>query len=227
MRALLRSAGARSWRTRSFAAADACSKGPGDRESDGASSAIACSSASTAGLQAPLWTSPRLFSSWAGPSPHSFSGLLQSLCSSSSASATASASVALRIPSHNSSFIVARPSVAPLSTYSAGLHRSLADVRLFNASGIGAQKPGNASLPLWTSMQQRRSLSKLKKYKMKSYSSYKERFKLMADGTYKRWRSGTRHNAHSKTPKQRRQLRRPSIAPAALATVMKKLNFVR
>ncbi|KAL3698703.1 hypothetical protein R1sor_012779 [Riccia sorocarpa] len=78
-----------------------------------------------------------------------------------------------------------------------------------------------------SSMQQKRGLSKLKKYKMKAYSSYKERFKLMADGTFKRWRSGTRHNAHSKTAKQRRQLRRPSIAPLALAKVMKKLNFIR
>ncbi|KAJ7286679.1 hypothetical protein O6H91_Y322000 [Diphasiastrum complanatum] len=66
--------------------------------------------------------------------------------------------------------------------------------------------------------------TKLKKPKIKPYSSYKWRFKLLANGLYKRWRSGKRHNAHSKTPKQRRQLRRPSVAPPALAKVMKKLH---
>ncbi|CAK9250141.1 unnamed protein product [Sphagnum jensenii] len=56
--------------------------------------------------------------------------------------------------------------------------------------------------------------------------SYKKRFRALANGLYKRWRSGKRHNAHSKTNKQKRQLRRPSVAPHALATVMKKLNFL-
>ncbi|CAM6110069.1 unnamed protein product [Calypogeia fissa] len=226
MRAVLRSAAEKSWRSRSVAAANAngCSQISRNCDSDGPSSPIVCSSASLAMLQIPLPKSfTRFFSSRMGPSAHSVSALLDSHCLSSSASK----SVALRILSEVSSYSISAPSVAPFSSYSAGLRRSLADLRLSNVSGLGEQKHGGASLALRTSMQQRRSLSKLKKYKMKSYSSYKERFKLMADGTYKRWRSGTRHNAHSKTAKQRRQLRRPSIAPAALATVMKKLNFVR
>ncbi|KAL2645389.1 hypothetical protein R1flu_012976 [Riccia fluitans] len=117
-------------------------------------------------------------------------------------------------------------SAAPLSTLSSPRMslpppslRSFGEPR-FRGDGLLEQQL-NAS-----SMQQKRGVSKLKKYKMKAYSSYKERFKLMADGTYKRWRSGTRHNAHSKTAKQRRQLRQPSIAPLALAKVMKKLNFM-
>lgn len=77
-----------------------------------------------------------------------------------------------------------------------------------------------------TYAQQRRTLTKLKKTKIKAYSSYKKRFRGMANGEYKRWRSGKQHNAHSKTNKQKRQLRRPSIAPLALAKVMKKLNFM-
>ncbi|CAM6098306.1 unnamed protein product [Calypogeia fissa] len=233
MRAVLRSAAAKSWRSRSVAAANAngCSQISRNCDSDGPSSPVVCSSASLAIPQIPLpkLFSPRFFSSRMGPSAHSVSTLLDSHClsSSSSSSSSASKSVALRILSEVSSYSISASSVAPFSSYSAGLRRSLADLRLSNVSGLGEQKHGGASLALRTSMQQRRSLSKLKKYKMKSYSSYKERFKLMADGTYKRWRSGTRHNAHSKTAKQRRQLRRPSIAPAALATVMKKLNFVR
>ncbi|CAM6067090.1 unnamed protein product [Sphagnum tenellum] len=75
--------------------------------------------------------------------------------------------------------------------------------------------------------QQRQAFAtKLKKTKIKAYSSYKKRFRALANGLYKRWRSGKRHNAHSKTNKQKRQLRRPSVAPHALATVMKKLNFL-
>ncbi|KAI5066590.1 hypothetical protein GOP47_0019214, partial [Adiantum capillus-veneris] len=67
--------------------------------------------------------------------------------------------------------------------------------------------------------------SKVKKYKMKSYTAFKGRFKLKANGEYKRWRAGKRHNAHSKTNKQLRQLRRPAVVHSAYATVMKKLNF--
>ncbi|KAG6548139.1 hypothetical protein Mapa_010419 [Marchantia paleacea] len=125
------------------------------------------------------------------------------------------------IPKSLSSF-----SAAPLSTLSSSRAslfpsavRSILEPKLGGVGSIAQQLDAS-------SMQQRRGLSKLKKYKMKAYSSYKERFKLMADGTYKRWRSGTRHNAHSKTAKQRRQLRIPSIAPLALAKVMKKLNFM-
>ncbi|XP_071700419.1 uncharacterized protein [Rutidosis leptorrhynchoides] len=41
-------------------------------------------------------------------------------------------------------------------------------------------------------------VSKLKKYKMKSYSSFKGRFRTMNDGQIRRWKEGKRHNAHLK-----------------------------
>jgi len=86
---------------------------------------------------------------------------------------------------------------------------------------------GVSAAPGILHVQQRRSMAtKLKKTKIKAYSSYKMRFRGMASGLYKRWRSGKQHNAHSKTNKQKRQLRRPSVAPPALAKVMKKLNFL-
>ncbi|XP_065877208.1 uncharacterized protein [Euphorbia lathyris] len=68
-------------------------------------------------------------------------------------------------------------------------------------------------------------VSKVKKVKMKSYSSYKSRFRLMHDGSFRRWREGKRHNAHLKSKKAKRRLRKPSTVPAAYAKVMKKLNF--
>ncbi|KAB1216136.1 hypothetical protein CJ030_MR4G006412 [Morella rubra] len=40
--------------------------------------------------------------------------------------------------------------------------------------------------------------SKLKKTKMKPYSSYKSRFRIMNDGNIRRWKEGKRHNAHLK-----------------------------
>ncbi|XP_061977925.1 uncharacterized protein LOC133698841 isoform X2 [Populus nigra] len=40
--------------------------------------------------------------------------------------------------------------------------------------------------------------SKVKKFKMKAYSSYKDRFRTMNDGTIRRWREGKNHNAHLK-----------------------------
>nr|DAD19267.1 TPA_asm: hypothetical protein HUJ06_020730 [Nelumbo nucifera] len=40
--------------------------------------------------------------------------------------------------------------------------------------------------------------SKLKKIKMKSYSSFKYRFKTLNNGQIRRWRAGKRHNAHLK-----------------------------
>ncbi|KAD4385011.1 hypothetical protein E3N88_25179 [Mikania micrantha] len=79
-------------------------------------------------------------------------------------------------------------------------------------------------------------VSKLKKIKMKSYSSFKGRFRTMKDGQIRRWKEGKRHNAHqkaclffsfichnSKIAKRRGRL--PAIVPAAYAKVMKKLNF--
>ncbi|KAK1303541.1 hypothetical protein QJS10_CPB11g00087 [Acorus calamus] len=68
-------------------------------------------------------------------------------------------------------------------------------------------------------------VSKKKKYKIKAYSSYKERFRTLKDGTIRRWREGKRHNAHSKSKKAKRRLRKPEIVPAAYAKVMKKLHF--
>eukprot|EP00250_Pteridium_aquilinum_P022517 c25399_g1_i1 orf=1083-1499(-) len=79
--------------------------------------------------------------------------------------------------------------------------------------------------PLHQMAQCRTFASKVKKYKIKSYTAYKGRFKLKANGEYKRWRAGKRHNAHSKTNKQLRQLRRPAVVHSAYATIMKKLNF--
>ncbi|KAL5550868.1 hypothetical protein UlMin_001044 [Ulmus minor] len=67
--------------------------------------------------------------------------------------------------------------------------------------------------------------SKLKKTKMKSYASYKSRFRTMNDGSIRRWREGKRHNAHLKSKKAKRRLRLPAIVPLAYAKVMKKLNF--
>ncbi|ESW30196.1 hypothetical protein PHAVU_002G132700 [Phaseolus vulgaris] len=69
------------------------------------------------------------------------------------------------------------------------------------------------------------TISKVKKTKMKSYSSLKLRFREMSDGNFRRWKEGKRHNAHLKSKKSKRRLRKPGIVPAAYAKVMKKLNF--
>ncbi|KAJ9556187.1 hypothetical protein OSB04_010801 [Centaurea solstitialis] len=68
-------------------------------------------------------------------------------------------------------------------------------------------------------------VSKLKKIKMKSYSSFKGRFRTMKDGQIRRWKEGKRHNAHLKSKIAKRRGRLPGIVPAAYAKVMKKLNF--
>lgn len=68
--------------------------------------------------------------------------------------------------------------------------------------------------------------SKLKKTKMKSYSSYKFRFRTLTSGLIKRWRAGKRHNAHSKSKKSIRRLRQPAIVTPAYAKIMKRLNFL-
>nr|XP_023922743.1 uncharacterized protein LOC112034180 isoform X1 [Quercus suber]XP_023922744.1 uncharacterized protein LOC112034180 isoform X2 [Quercus suber] len=67
--------------------------------------------------------------------------------------------------------------------------------------------------------------SKIKKTKMKFFSSFKSRFRVMNDGNIRRWKEGKRHNAHLKSKKSKRRLRQPGIVPAAYAKVMKKLNF--
>ncbi|KAK7407098.1 hypothetical protein VNO78_08740 [Psophocarpus tetragonolobus] len=69
------------------------------------------------------------------------------------------------------------------------------------------------------------TVSKVKKTKMKSYSTFKSRFRTMNDGNIRRWKEGKRHNAHLKSKKSKRRLRKPAIVPAAYAKVMKKLNF--
>ncbi|GAB2273373.1 hypothetical protein Dimus_008170 [Dionaea muscipula] len=67
--------------------------------------------------------------------------------------------------------------------------------------------------------------SKVKKTKMKAYSSFKDRFRTMHDGNIRRWKAGKRHNAHSKSKKAKRRLRRPGIVSLAYAKVLKKLDF--
>ncbi|KAL6176099.1 hypothetical protein ACLB2K_052735 [Fragaria x ananassa] len=67
--------------------------------------------------------------------------------------------------------------------------------------------------------------SKVKKVKIKGYSSYKSRFRLLNDGTIRRWREGKRHNAHLKSKISKRRLRLPALVHPAYATVMKKLGF--
>ncbi|KAF7829163.1 Ribosomal protein L35 [Senna tora] len=67
--------------------------------------------------------------------------------------------------------------------------------------------------------------SKLKKTKIKFYSSFKSRFRTLNDGTIRRWKEGKRHNAHLKSKKSKRRLRKPAIVPTAYAKVMKKLSF--
>ncbi|KAI4314545.1 hypothetical protein L6164_027442 [Bauhinia variegata] len=69
--------------------------------------------------------------------------------------------------------------------------------------------------------------SKIKKIKMKSYSSYKSRFRTMNDGNIRRWKEGKRHNAHLKSIKSKSRLRKPAVVPLAYAyaKVMKRLSF--
>ncbi|KAG8382081.1 hypothetical protein BUALT_Bualt05G0039400 [Buddleja alternifolia] len=68
-------------------------------------------------------------------------------------------------------------------------------------------------------------ISKVKKVKIKFYSSFKGRFRVMNDGQIRRWKEGKRHNAFSKSKKSKRRLRQPGLVPPAYAKVMKKLNF--
>ncbi|XP_031096814.1 uncharacterized protein LOC116001049 [Ipomoea triloba] len=68
-------------------------------------------------------------------------------------------------------------------------------------------------------------VSKVKKIKIKGYSSFKDRFRVMKDGQIRRWKEGKRHNAHLKSKKAKRRLRKPGTVPLAYAKVMKKLNF--
>uniref|UniRef100_A0A2P2JN22 Uncharacterized protein MANES_17G011100 n=1 Tax=Rhizophora mucronata TaxID=61149 RepID=A0A2P2JN22_RHIMU len=94
--------------------------------------------------------------------------------------------------------------------------RPLPLLHVRHVSSTERQKKGKPMTPI---------TSKVKKIKMKSYSSYKARFRTLNDGTIRRWREGKNHNAHEKSKKAKRRLRRPSTVPAAYAKVMKKLNF--
>ncbi|XP_059299299.1 uncharacterized protein LOC132051998 [Lycium ferocissimum] len=67
--------------------------------------------------------------------------------------------------------------------------------------------------------------SKVKKIKMKFYSSFKDRFRVMKDGQIRRWKEGKRHNAHLKSKISKRRLRLPATVPPAYAKTMKKLGF--
>ncbi|KAL8141734.1 hypothetical protein V2J09_014766 [Rumex salicifolius] len=69
------------------------------------------------------------------------------------------------------------------------------------------------------------TISKVKKIKMKGYSSYKRRFRLLSDGTIRRWREGKRHNAHLKSKEAKRRLRRPSTVPVAYAKFRNGMEF--
>lgn len=145
MRALVRGAAARSWRSRS-AAADACSPICGELDSVVASSGSACTSSSSCPSSAWLQLlKTARYSSWSGPASHSVSDLLHSFSLSPSYSSFGCG--ALPIPSPVSSFLVPAPSTAPLSVLSAGLHRSLADLRPGKLCG-GAQQLGGGSSAL-------------------------------------------------------------------------------
>ncbi|KAL6530852.1 hypothetical protein OROGR_014712 [Orobanche gracilis] len=68
-------------------------------------------------------------------------------------------------------------------------------------------------------------ISKVKKIKIKGYSSFEGRFRIMHDGQIRRWKAGKRHNAHSKSKSSKSRLRKPGIVALAYAKVLKKLNF--
>lgn len=96
-------------------------------------------------------------------------------------------------------------------------------IQLRNFSQKSKDEKWNKYKKKWTQLTP--ATSKVKKTKMKAYSSYKGRFRVKSDGTIKRWREGKQHNAHSKSKSAKRRLRRPSTVPLAYAKVMKKLNF--
>ncbi|KAG0452826.1 hypothetical protein HPP92_025234 [Vanilla planifolia] len=68
-------------------------------------------------------------------------------------------------------------------------------------------------------------VSKVKKYRLKAYSSFKYRFRTLSDGQIRRGRAGKNHNAHLKSKKSKRRLRKLELVYPAYAKVMKKLNF--
>ncbi|XP_009777485.1 uncharacterized protein LOC107825619 [Nicotiana tabacum] len=105
----------------------------------------------------------------------------------------------------------------PSSTHSSLLPSSFTQVRYITAKQKKRKLKSRKPMTPVT--------SKVKKIKMKFYSSYKDRFRVMKDGLIRRWREGKRHNAHLKSKKSKRRLRQPATVPLAYAKVMKKLNF--
>ena len=64
-----------------------------------------------------------------------------------------------------------------------------------------------------------------KDYKLKTLSSFKKRFKRLASGKFRRFKSGLSHMNRKKTSKRKRNLRQPTILGEGLSKVMRKLNF--
>ncbi|CAI7929776.1 unnamed protein product, partial [Closterium sp. NIES-54] len=117
------------------------------------------------------------------------------------------------------------PAPSPLSW----LNLLLTSTISFRASRLPAH-PARAfsslrQLPSTSSRFSRRATRHSSAIQAASQCSLKRRFKLLANGEYKRWRAGKRHNASTKTKKQRRQLRQPSVVPPGLKQPMRYLGF--
>ncbi|KAG4992260.1 hypothetical protein JHK87_025717 [Glycine soja] len=113
---------------------------------------------------------------------------------------------------------------------------SASNFRISSPSFIFSWCPPHASQPSPSLVQVRHASSKERKRKPVPPTvskwfyygwnrSFKSRFRAMNDGNIRRWKEGKRHNAHLKSKKSKRRLRKPGIVPAAYAKVMKKLNF--
>lgn len=63
--------------------------------------------------------------------------------------------------------------------------------------------------------------------KLKPYSSYRERFKLMANGKIKRMHPGHRHKRHPKSGRQNLLLKGSAVVFPAVANKMKRIGFTR
>ncbi|MBS0622928.1 MAG: 50S ribosomal protein L35 [Verrucomicrobia bacterium] len=63
--------------------------------------------------------------------------------------------------------------------------------------------------------------------KMKTRKALKMRFKVTGTGKLRRNRPGRRHILTSKTPKRKRQLRRPSLVDAGIVRTYKTLMGVK
>ena len=63
--------------------------------------------------------------------------------------------------------------------------------------------------------------------KMKTHKGLKRRFKLTATGQVKRNKQGRRHILTKKSPKRKRQLRRPSLLDQGVVKMYKRLMGAR